>query len=90
MGPLGPVSKDVVRIEGTLKYFAMSTRAWTLFLKSSGPKSWTSWIRPACGGLVGWLVGLVVLGMAYLVVDEEECALVLVETDVFWGCHDSE
>src|SRR5918999_3636528 len=45
-GPLGPFSKLVVRIVGSLKYFADAASASTLFLNSPGEKSCTSEIRP--------------------------------------------
>ncbi|MNP53526.1 hypothetical protein D3C76_1480090 [compost metagenome] len=46
IGPLGPLSKLVVRMVGSLKNLAMSPRASTLFLNSLGEKSCTSEIRP--------------------------------------------
>ncbi|MNP73005.1 hypothetical protein D3C76_1696560 [compost metagenome] len=46
-GPLGPVSKLVVRMVGSLKYLARSARASTLFLKRSGSMSRTRDSRPA-------------------------------------------
>jgi len=46
MGPFGPVSNEVVRIEGALKYFATLTSARTLLRNSSAPKSRTSWMSP--------------------------------------------
>lgn len=45
-GPLGPLSKLVVRMVGRLKNLATSARASTLFLNSFGEKSCTSEIRP--------------------------------------------
>ncbi|MNR54928.1 hypothetical protein D3C85_1752070 [compost metagenome] len=45
-GPLGPVSKLVVRMVGKLKYLARSPTASTLFLNLSGSMSRTSDSRP--------------------------------------------
>src|SRR5471032_1892665 len=45
-GPLGPVSKLVVRMVGSLKNLATSASASTLFLNSLGEKSCTSEINP--------------------------------------------
>src|SRR3989339_2172667 len=45
-GPLGPCSKLVVRIVGSLKYFAEAASARTLFLNSSGWKSRTNENNP--------------------------------------------
>src|SRR4030042_5150969 len=46
IGPLGPCSKLVVRIVGSLKYFAEAASARTLFLNSSGWKSRTNENNP--------------------------------------------
>ncbi|KWV86737.1 hypothetical protein PFLmoz3_03621 [Pseudomonas fluorescens] len=46
-GPLGPVSKLVVRMVGNLKYLARSARASTLFLNLSGSMSRTNDSKPA-------------------------------------------
>src|SRR5471032_3664205 len=45
-GPLGPVSKLVVRMVGSLKNLATSASASTMFLNSLGEKSCTSEIKP--------------------------------------------
>jgi len=46
IGPLGPESNEVVRIEGAPKYFAVWARPRTFVRNSVGSKSRTSWMRP--------------------------------------------